>query len=450
MTIFTSHCDKTHCFEEVRDGTLDVRVRGNSIFPHSILGRFTVLCAILRQFHMVIQISMWGKELNKLEPEILFMDQLSACIPLLRQTCKEPRILFYCHFPDKLLAQRTNWVKSVYRWPFDWLESWSTGASDVIAVNSDFTKSIFADAFPRLFYRSPRVVHPCVDVDAKTNSLSGKGDSLTSIWTTKKTFLSINRFERKKDVALAIRAFAGLSKQERDSSTLVLAGGYDPRISENAICHTSLQKLASSLDLTHATFNNAITAMSPNLDTNIVFLLSVPDTLKTTLLESCTLLLYTPSFEHFGIVPLEAMLARKPVLAANTGGPKETVIDGETGWLRETSKTEDWTEVMSMALADETEQQLQNMGENGRQRVIEHFSMRNMAQRFDEIINKMLSAKTRPVIMDDKEILVVLGIVLVVGFIGVCLGGYILSSWNGHKHRQRLALYELHGIKQEL
>jgi alpha-1,3/alpha-1,6-mannosyltransferase len=49
-------------------------------------------------------------------------------------------------------------------------------------------------------------------------------------------------------------------------------------------------------------------------------------------------LIYTPENEHFGIVPLEAMLAGIPVLATNTGGPLETIYDGRIGWLRSPEK----------------------------------------------------------------------------------------------------------------
>jgi len=36
-------------------------------------------------------------------------------------------------------------------------------------------------------------------------------------------------------------------------------------------------------------------------------------------------LIYTPTNEHFGIVPLEAMYMEKPVIACNSGGPTETI-----------------------------------------------------------------------------------------------------------------------------
>ncbi|KAJ3567147.1 hypothetical protein NPX13_g6870 [Xylaria arbuscula] len=104
IVIFTSHCDPGHCFDEARDGTLDVRVRGNTLVPPSILGRFSILCAILRQLHLILQIY-FTSELRHLSPDAYFVDQLSAGLPLLHYLHPEGRIFFYCHFPDLLLAQ---------------------------------------------------------------------------------------------------------------------------------------------------------------------------------------------------------------------------------------------------------------------------------------------------------------------------------------------------------
>lgn len=49
-------------------------------------------------------------------------------------------------------------------------------------------------------------------------------------------------------------------------------------------------------------------------------------------------LLYTPANEHFGIGPVEAMICGVPILACDSGGPTESIVDApsdiRTGWLR--------------------------------------------------------------------------------------------------------------------
>ena len=104
------------------------------------------------------------------------------------------------------------------------------------------------------------------------------------------------------------------------------------------------------------------------------------------LLNKASLLVYTPSNEHFGIVPLEAMLAGIPVLAAKSGGPLETVADGETGWLRPADDISQWTEVMRQVLFELPKDHLTRMGQNGKRRVRDEFSHTKMASRLDEEI----------------------------------------------------------------
>ncbi|KAI9677358.1 MAG: Alpha-1,3-mannosyltransferase-like protein [Bathelium mastoideum] len=416
VTIFTSHCDPTHCFDEARDGILDVRVRGNTLVPPSLFGRLTILCATLRQLHLVFTIALGSSELGELTPDTFLVDQLSACVPLLRFLGpRKSRVLFYCHFPDKLLVRgeegkgwvRKAWaiLKSIYRVPFDWMEEWSTGCSDGIVVNSRFTRGVFGRVFPRLRGRVPGVVYPCVDIAA------GKDESAERkyIWEGKKMVLSINRFEKKKDVGLAIRAFAGLKTEEREGTRLVVAGGYDPRMTENVSYHKELTALAESLGLRTATAQNVVTALSIPQDIDVLFILSVPSQFKSTLLSEARLLIYTPQNEHFGIVPLEAMLVGVPVLAANSGGPTETVVDGKTGWLRSVDQLDEWTDVIRRALHGLSEKQLQQMGEEGTRRVKKEFSQEKMAQTFDDELEK-LEHGNRPAIFT-QDLISILAIV---------------------------------------
>ncbi|KAM0513907.1 hypothetical protein ACHAPE_007262 [Trichoderma viride] len=393
VVIFTNHCDRNHCFDECRDGTLDVRVHGEWPIPMSIFNRLTIVCAILRHLQLLVQIALSG-ELKALRPRAFVVDQLSAGLPLLRFIAPDAPILFYCHFPDLLLAQgRQSALKRLYRLPFDWIEEWSMGFAQAVAVNSEFTKGVVARTWPRLKEKvDTKVVYPCVDTTVKEDNSSGRDEEL--LGGNYKVILSINRFERKKDIGLAVKAFAAIPEDLRRGVRLVLAGGYDPRVAENVEYHTELETLASSHSLKHHTVTSFDTAslFSIPSDASVLFLLSIPNSIKTSLLRVARLLVYTPSNEHFGIVPLEAMLARVPVLAANTGGPVETIQNMKTGWLRDPEDIGAWSTVM-LSVLRMPDQDVRRMGADGEKRVRSLFGRDNMALRLETSINEILSQK---------------------------------------------------------
>ena len=69
--------------------------------------------------------------------DVFFVDSLSTCIPILRALTGK-RVVFYCHFPDKVLSMGTyeegghrkeGVVKRLYRAPVDLLEEFTTGAA---------------------------------------------------------------------------------------------------------------------------------------------------------------------------------------------------------------------------------------------------------------------------------------------------------------------------------
>ena len=90
-----------------------------------------------------------------------------------------------------------------------------------MVVNSGFTKGVVESIWEGLGgERGVGVVHPCVDTEGNEKI---QQDS-KPLWKDKRVLLSINRFERKKDVGLAIRAFAGLEPKDREGVRLVIAG----------------------------------------------------------------------------------------------------------------------------------------------------------------------------------------------------------------------------------
>lgn len=160
--------------------------------------------------------------------------------------------------------------------------------------------------------------------------------------------------------------------------------------------HKELDELATSLGLQTATSKTVISALSIPDSIDVLFLLSVPTAFRDTLLLQSKLLLYTPINEHFGIVPVEAMRAGIPVLASNTGGPLETIVEGETGWLRDAKVDADWTAVMDKVLYGMDQKELDRMSVAAKKRVESEFSLRAMGDSLEEEIGEMLRSERRP------------------------------------------------------
>ncbi|EJW73832.1 hypothetical protein WUBG_15260, partial [Wuchereria bancrofti] len=96
---------------------------------------------------------------------------------------------------------------------------------------------------------------------------------------------------------------------------IVLAGSVMPYIPESRIYYNLLQKMVQDL----------------KVDDIVEFVKSPTDLEKFALYRECDTVLYTPPNEHFGIVPVEALEQRRPVIVCDSGGPAETVLEGITG-----------------------------------------------------------------------------------------------------------------------
>jgi glycosyltransferase involved in cell wall biosynthesis len=93
--------------------------------------------------------------------------------------------------------------------------------------------------------------------------------------------------------------------------------------------------------------------------------------------------LYTPPLEHFGYGPIEAMAAGRPVVAVNAGGPCETILHGETGFLADPTP-EAFAQAATTLLADP--EAAARMGRAGRRHVERHFSRAAMGDRLELLL----------------------------------------------------------------
>lgn len=166
-------------------------------------------------------------------------------------------------------------------------------------------------------------------------------------------------------------------------------GGYDKRLKENVEYLEELKRLA----------------LTEGVSGQVNFVTSCSTSERNELLSNCLCVLYTPKVssllhpakqfvylnltslrllliqdEHFGIVPLEAMAAHKPVIACNSGGPVETVVNEVTGFLCDPSPAE-FSKAMLKLVNDHD--LAVRLGEQARDHVVQKFSTKT----FGDLLN---------------------------------------------------------------
>ena len=95
--------------------------------------------------------------------------------------------------------------------------------------------------------------------------------------------------------------------------------------------------------------------------------------------------------EGFPNSVMEAMGASIPVVATDTGGTRELVMDGYTGFVVQPGDAEAMAERINKLCVDQ--ERRRKMGEAGHSRIVEGFTVEKMAKRFETLYLSLLNER---------------------------------------------------------
>jgi glycosyltransferase involved in cell wall biosynthesis len=162
--------------------------------------------------------------------------------------------------------------------------------------------------------------------------------------------LAISRLEQQKGLDVAIEALARIRAAGSPATLLILGGGG---------LEAELQALADARGLTSAT----------------VFAGRTGDVAYW--LERADVFVHPARWEGFGLVLLEAMLARLPIVASDVSSIPEIVVDGETGYLVPVDDVERFASATATLLEDAGRRRA--FGDAALERAQSQFSVDRMA-----------------------------------------------------------------------
>jgi|FLOH01.1.fsa_nt_gi glycosyltransferase involved in cell wall biosynthesis len=164
------------------------------------------------------------------------------------------------------------------------------GHANILLTNSKNTQA----RLKKFLNKDSEIVHPGTDLSRLKYKQNG------DYW------LAVNRLIDHKRVHLQMQTFTKMSTEK-----LVIVGSYeDARQFKD--------------------YKNYVESIKPS---NVEIRSFVSDEELCDLYANCKAFITTAKDEDYGMTPVEAMAAGKPVVATNEGGYKETVVHGETGLL---------------------------------------------------------------------------------------------------------------------
>jgi glycosyltransferase involved in cell wall biosynthesis len=109
------------------------------------------------------------------------------------------------------------------------------------------------------------------------------------------------------------------------------------------------------------------------------------------LLAASDIVVCSSRFESYGMAPLEAMACAVPVVSTNVGGPSETIVDGEVGFLVPPERPDRIADRVVLLLRDDAARR--RMGARARRRVEDHFTLSQFTSGVERTIETLAAGR---------------------------------------------------------
>jgi starch synthase len=287
------------------------------------------------------------------------------------------------HSLEPLRAWKAEQLGSGYRMS-SWIERTAIHDADAIVAVSQGTKEDILKAYPDVHPDRIHVIYNGIDLDQYHQVPENDALPRYGVDPTLPYVLFVGRITRQKGVTHLVDAIAYMPK----STQIVLCAGA-PDTPE--IAAEMRQKV------------DEIRTVNPHV---VWIEKMVSKTEAIQFYSNCRVFCCPSVYEPFGIINLEAMACRAPVVASATGGILEVVADKETGYLvhfdqdpvtRFPSNPEKFSRDLAARITElmEDPEKARKMGEAGRQRVEQKFAWTAIADQTIALYQQMIDEHAR-------------------------------------------------------
>ena len=302
------------------------------------------------------------KILDTISPDIIFPQVFPANYWGFLYKKHNPNIpcIWFCHDPNAMvndfrvingLPAPMRFFATLSNPIIKFFDKKMISRADAIIVNSNFTAIRCKMIYGIL---KTETAYPGVDINEFPIAPEDK----------ERYFLCVSRLDYCKRIDLVIKSVFLMKKKEKPIKLVIVGDGSEKK---------KLVRQSEKLGL------------SEN-----VFFLGMIDRERLIPLYAKALCVVFPSIdEPFGIVPIEAQAAWTPVIASKTGGPTESIVDGETGFLINPDSSDELMDKILYFMQNPSI--AESMGISSRKNVSDNFTWEKTSEKLLEVFTRYVN-----------------------------------------------------------